>query len=54
MVGDTPHDVDGAHAAGMACVGVGSHHFDVDQLRAHRRMIDVYAAAAASTPEAGR
>lgn len=34
VVGDTPHDVDGAHAAGMACVGVGSHNFDVDQLRA--------------------
>jgi phosphoglycolate phosphatase len=34
VVGDTPHDVDGAHAAGMKCVGVGSHHFDVQQLRA--------------------
>lgn len=33
VVGDTPHDVAGAHAAGMACVGVGSHHFTVDQLR---------------------
>ncbi|MGI8623401.1 MAG: HAD family hydrolase, partial [Solirubrobacteraceae bacterium] len=33
VVGDTPHDVDGAHAAGIACVGVGSHHLDVDQLR---------------------
>jgi phosphoglycolate phosphatase len=33
-VGDTPHDVDGAHAAGMACVGIGSHDFTVDQLRA--------------------
>ena len=33
MVGDTPHDVEGAHAAGMACVGVGSHNFTVDQLR---------------------
>jgi phosphoglycolate phosphatase len=33
VVGDTPHDVQGAHAAGMACVGVGSHHFDVEQLR---------------------
>jgi phosphoglycolate phosphatase-like HAD superfamily hydrolase len=33
VVGDTPHDVEGAHAAGMKCVGVGSHHFDVDQLR---------------------
>lgn len=33
VIGDTPHDVEGAHAAGMECVGVGSHHFDVDQLR---------------------
>jgi phosphoglycolate phosphatase-like HAD superfamily hydrolase len=33
-VGDTPHDVEGAHAAGMACVGVGSHHFNVQELRA--------------------
>jgi phosphoglycolate phosphatase len=32
VVGDTPHDVEGAHAAGMKCVGVGSHHFDVQQL----------------------
>ena len=31
-VGDTPHDVDGAHAAGIACVGVGSDKFTVDQL----------------------
>jgi phosphoglycolate phosphatase len=34
VVGDTPLDVKGAHAAGIRCVGVGSHHFDVDQLRA--------------------
>ena len=33
-VGDTPLDVTGAHAAGIACVGVGSHHYTVDQLRA--------------------
>jgi HAD-hyrolase-like protein len=33
-VGDTPHDVDGAHAAGMARIGVGRHNFDVDLLRA--------------------
>jgi len=33
VVGDTPHDVQGAHAAGMKCVGVASHHFNVDQLR---------------------
>lgn len=32
-VGDTPLDVEGAHAAGMRCVGVGSYHFDADQLR---------------------
>ncbi len=32
-VGDTPRDVEGAHAAGIPCVGVGSHHFTVDQLR---------------------
>jgi phosphoglycolate phosphatase len=34
VVGDTPHDVEGAHAAGIACVGVGSHHYNVEQLRA--------------------
>jgi phosphoglycolate phosphatase-like HAD superfamily hydrolase len=34
VVGDTPHDVEAAHAAGIACVGVGSHNFDVDALRA--------------------
>jgi len=34
VVGDTPHDVEGAHAAGMQCVGVGSDHFNVKQLRA--------------------
>lgn len=33
VVGDTPHDVQGAHAAGIACVGVGSHHFTAQQLR---------------------
>jgi phosphoglycolate phosphatase-like HAD superfamily hydrolase len=32
-VGDTPRDVEGAHAAGIACIGVGSHHFNVEQLR---------------------
>jgi phosphoglycolate phosphatase-like HAD superfamily hydrolase len=25
--------VTGAHAAGIECVGVGSHHYDADQLR---------------------
>jgi phosphoglycolate phosphatase len=34
VVGDTPHDVEGAHAAGIACVGVASHNFTVEQLRA--------------------
>jgi len=33
VVGDTPHDVAGAHAAGMACLGVASHHFGVQELR---------------------
>jgi phosphoglycolate phosphatase-like HAD superfamily hydrolase len=33
VVGDTPLDVEGAHAAGIKCVGVGSHNYDVDQLR---------------------
>ncbi len=33
VVGDTPHDVEGAHAAGLACVGVESHKFTVEQLR---------------------
>jgi phosphoglycolate phosphatase len=32
-VGDTPLDVTGAHAAGIECVGVGSHHYNADQLR---------------------
>jgi phosphoglycolate phosphatase-like HAD superfamily hydrolase len=31
-VGDTPHDVEGAHAAGLACLGVGSLHFTAAQL----------------------
>lgn len=34
VVGDTPHDVEGAHAAGVDCLGVASHHFSSDQLRA--------------------
>lgn len=33
VVGDTPHDADAAHAAGIACVGVASHNFDAKQLR---------------------
>ncbi len=32
-VGDTPLDVQGAHAAGVECVGVGSHNYRVEQLR---------------------
>lgn len=34
VVGDTPHDVQAAHAAGVPCVGVGTHHFTAAQLRA--------------------
>jgi phosphoglycolate phosphatase len=32
-VGDTPLDVKGAHAAGIECLGVGSHKYSADQLR---------------------
>lgn len=32
-LGDTPLDVTGAHAAGIECVGVGSHKFSAEQLR---------------------
>ena len=32
-VGDTPLDVEGAHAAGIECVGVGSHNYGVEELR---------------------
>lgn len=32
-IGDTPRDATAAHAAGMKCVGVASHHYDKDQLR---------------------
>lgn len=32
VIGDTPHDVAGAHAAGIACVGVASHNFNSAQL----------------------
>ncbi|MGW3510977.1 HAD family hydrolase [Streptomyces sp. NPDC000994] len=32
VVGDTPHDVAGAHAAGVACVGVASRNFNSTQL----------------------
>lgn len=33
VVGDTPHDVESAHAAGLECIGVGSHKFNIDELR---------------------
>ena len=33
VVGDTPNDIEGAHAAGIRCVAVVSHHFNVEQLR---------------------
>jgi phosphoglycolate phosphatase len=33
-IGDTPSDSEGAHAAGIDCVGVASHNFDEEQLRA--------------------
>jgi phosphoglycolate phosphatase len=34
VVGDTPHDVAAAHAAGVPCVGVASHHYTAEELRA--------------------
>jgi phosphoglycolate phosphatase len=34
VVGDTPHDAEGAHAAGIKCVGVASHNFTAEQLQA--------------------
>jgi phosphoglycolate phosphatase len=34
VVGDTPHDVAAAHAAGVPCVGVASHQYTAEQLRA--------------------
>jgi phosphoglycolate phosphatase-like HAD superfamily hydrolase len=33
VVGDTPHDVAAAHGAGIACIGVASHHYGSAQLR---------------------
>jgi len=30
---EAPLDTEGAHAAGIECVGVASHHFSVEQLR---------------------
>ena len=32
-MGDTPRDVEGAHAAGIECVGVASGHYTIEQLR---------------------
>ena len=34
VVGDTPHDAEGAHSAGIRCVGVASGNFDSGQLTA--------------------
>ena len=34
VVGDTPRDIEAAHAAGATGVGVASGHYDVDQLQA--------------------
>jgi phosphoglycolate phosphatase len=34
IVGDTPHDIDAAHAVGAVAIGVASGHFGVDELRA--------------------
>ena len=34
VVGDTPRDIDAAHAAGASAIGVASGHYDVDALRA--------------------
>ena len=34
VVGDTPRDIEGAHAAGATAIGVASGHYDTDQLRA--------------------
>ncbi|MGI8559045.1 MAG: HAD hydrolase-like protein [Solirubrobacteraceae bacterium] len=33
VVGDTPHDVEGAHAAGIECIAVASGHFSLEQLQ---------------------
>jgi phosphoglycolate phosphatase-like HAD superfamily hydrolase len=33
VVGDTPRDVEAAHSAGIACLGVASHKFTAEQLR---------------------
>src|SRR5262249_53264688 len=33
VIGDTPRDVQGAHAAGVECIGVATGHYTVDELR---------------------
>jgi phosphoglycolate phosphatase-like HAD superfamily hydrolase len=33
VIGDTPRDVQGAHAAGVVCLGVGSHHYTAEELK---------------------
>ena len=33
-VGDTPHDAEAAHAAGIVCIGVASHKFSASELQA--------------------
>ncbi len=33
VIGDTPHDAEGAHGAGVKCVGVASHKFTAQELR---------------------
>lgn len=34
VIGDTPHDAEGAHAVGIKCVGVAGHNFTAGQLTA--------------------
>ncbi|MEV0492584.1 HAD family hydrolase [Streptomyces atratus] len=34
VVGDTPHDIEAAHAAGATAIGVASGHYHADELRA--------------------
>jgi phosphoglycolate phosphatase len=33
VIGDTPRDVEAAHAAGCSAIGVATGHYDVDSLR---------------------
>jgi phosphoglycolate phosphatase len=39
-VGDTPRDIEGAHAAGVRCVGIATGPFDRDALAAADHVID--------------